>query len=56
MYSATIPVPANKFFSKESDCDHEELQVKPIIAEPEEEIGAKDDGEGAKPHCVFFSP
>ncbi|GIT67378.1 MAG: hypothetical protein Ct9H300mP25_08500 [Acidobacteriota bacterium] len=57
MYSASLSFPTNELFGKKPDGDHEKLQVKPIITEPEKKIGAEDDREGSKSQYIFlFSP
>ena len=43
MSAATVPVPAHELLPQETDRDHQELQVEPLVAEPYEQVCAQDD-------------
>ncbi len=49
-------VPADQLLAQEADRDHQELQVEPVVPEPEEEVDAEDDREGPEAQRVALSP
>ena len=51
-----LPVPAHELLSEEADRHQQELQIKPIVPEPQEQVGAEDDGKRAKAERVTVAP
>ena len=51
-----LAVPAHELLTEKPDRDHQELQVEPIVPEPEEEVDAEDDGEGPEAEHVLLTP
>ena len=45
MHPPAVAVPANEFLPHEPDRDHHELEVEPVVPEPQKEVGAEDDRE-----------
>ena len=41
--AATVPGPAYELLPQKADRDHRELQVEPLVAEPDEKVGAEND-------------
>lgn len=48
MSGPTISFPGEIFLANYADGEHDELKQEPVIAEPKEKIGAKDDRDGAE--------
>ena len=56
MHGSSLTMPAHELLSQEPEGDHQELQVEPLVPEPQEEVDAEDDGEGTEPEHVGLSP
>ena len=48
--------PLDERLPEEARPHHQELQVEPVVGEPEEEVGAEDDGKGPEAEHVAFAP
>ena len=45
-------MPTNEFLAQKAHRDHQELQVEPVVPEPEEQVDASDDRDGAEAQRV----
>ena len=52
MYVAPFAVPTHILFTHKADGDHHELQIEPVIPEPQEQIGAENDRNRTKTKSV----
>ena len=53
MYVAPFPLPAHIFLAEKAQRDHQELQVEPVVTEPQEQVDAEDDREGSEAQYVI---
>ena len=49
-----VAVPLHERLAGEAESNQHELPVKPVVLEPEKQVGAEDDGKGTKP--IYSSP
>ena len=50
-----VSLPLHKLLSHESDGYHQELQVKPVVPEPNKQVGTEDDRERAEAENVLVT-
>ena len=56
MNSAAIPFPLNEVLAENAYSHHQELQPEPVVPEPEKQIGAEYDWEGAESQNPLIFP
>ena len=56
MGAPSLAPPLHEGLPQETRPHHQELQVEPVVREPEEEVGAEDDGKGAEAEDVALAP
>ena len=56
VHAAAVPLPAHERLAGKAERDQGKLQGEPVVLEPEKQVGAEDDREGAKPQAVFLAP
>ena len=53
---AAVPLPADQLLGGEAERHQDELEVEPVVREPEEQVDAEDDGNGAEAEPVRVPP
>src|SRR5687768_15606697 len=56
MHAAAVALPAHKSLAEEAQRDECELQAEPIVLEPEKQVGAENNWEGAEANDIRFAP
>ena len=56
VHPAAVPFPAQQLLGREAERHQQELEIEPVVPEPEEEVDAEDDRDGAEAHPLRVAP